>query len=52
MKLVAAIVFMCVSGICQEHQVEIEPRACHIGTLHGKVMGTEAKFGIRCHKDD
>jgi hypothetical protein len=48
MKLVAAIVFMCVGGVCQEQNVEIEPKACHIGTFHGKVMGVEAKFGVKC----
>ena len=48
MKLIAAIVFMCVGGVCQEQSVEIEQKACHIGTLHGKVMGVDAKFGIRC----
>jgi galactitol-specific phosphotransferase system IIB component len=50
MKLITAIVFMCVSGVCQEHQVEIEPKACHIGTLHGKVMGADAKFGVKCQE--
>lgn len=50
MKLVAAVVFMCVSGICTEQNVEIEQKACHVGTLHGKVMGTEATFGVRCSK--
>jgi len=39
MKLIAAIVYMCVSGVCTEQHVEIEQKACHIGTLHGKVMG-------------
>lgn len=48
MKLIAAIVYMCVSGVCTEQHVEIEQKACHIGTLHGKVMGADAKFGIRC----
>ncbi len=48
MKLIAAIVYMCVAGVCTEQHVEIEPKACKIGTLHGKVMGTDAKFGVRC----
>lgn len=48
MKLVAAIVFMCVSGICQEQHVEIEQKACKMGTLHGRVMSVEATFGVRC----
>jgi hypothetical protein len=48
MKLVAAIVYMCIAGMCTEQHVEIESKACKIGPLHGKVMGAEAKFGIRC----
>lgn len=50
MKLIAALVFMCVGGICQEQKVEIESKACHIGTLHGKVMGVDAKFGVKCEQ--
>jgi hypothetical protein len=48
--LVAAIVFMCFGGTCQEQSVEIEKRACSVGTLHGKVLGMEAKFGIKCQE--
>jgi hypothetical protein len=47
-SLVAAIVFMCVGGVCEEKNVEIEKRACTIGTLHGKVFGMDAKFGVKC----
>jgi galactitol-specific phosphotransferase system IIB component len=48
--LVAAIVYMCISGVCQEHHVDIEQKACHIGTLHGKVFGADATFGVKCEK--
>jgi hypothetical protein len=48
--LVAAIMFMCVGGVCDEKSVEIEKRACTIGTLHGRVFGVDAKFGVRCQQ--
>lgn len=48
--LVAAIVFMCFNGTCQEQHVDIEKRACSVGTLHGKVFGMDAKFGIKCEQ--
>lgn len=48
MKLITAVVFMCISGVCQEQHVEIESKACHVGTLHGKVFGADATFGVRC----
>ena len=46
--LIAAIVYMCVGGVCQEQHVEIEKRACSIGVMHGKVFGVDAKFGVKC----
>jgi hypothetical protein len=48
--LIAAIVFMCIGDVCTEQHVEIEKKACTIGTLHGKVYGQDSKFGVRCQQ--
>jgi len=48
MKLVAALVFMCMSGNCIQYNVEIEQRACKFGSFHGKYMGMDATLGVKC----
>ena len=46
--LVAAIVYMCMSGQCIEYNVEIEKKACSYGSFVGRYMGSEAKLGVKC----
>lgn len=48
MKLVAAIVFMCYGGHCMNFDVEIEQRACKYGYFHGRYMGIDSTFGVKC----
>ena len=46
--LVAAVVMMCYSGSCETHHVQIEKRACSFGTVQAKMMGTDARLGVKC----
>lgn len=52
---VMATLLMCLnSGACEQKQVQIEERACHIGVLDAKVpMDGEfqdAKIHVKCQK--
>jgi hypothetical protein len=47
-SLVAAVVMMCYSGTCETHHVQIEKRACSFGTVQAKMMGMDAKLGVKC----
>lgn len=48
MKLIAAVIYMCMSGIgCSQYNVDVEPRACG-AKYHGKYNGSDATFGVRC----
>jgi hypothetical protein len=46
--LVAAVVYMCMSGHCIQYEVEIEKKACAYGPFMGRYMGMEAKLGVKC----
>lgn len=48
MNLVAALVFMCMSGNCIRYEVEIEKRACKFGSFHGRYLGMDATLGVKC----
>ena len=52
---VMATLLMCLnSGPCEQKQVQIESRACSIGTLEAKVPNDgvfeDAKIHVKCHK--
>lgn len=50
MKLIAAVIYMCMSGIgCSQYSVEVESKACG-AKYHGKYNGSEAIFGVRCDR--
>ena len=52
---VMATLLMCLnSGPCEQKQVQIESRACSIGSLDAKVPQdgefVDAKIHVKCHK--
>ena len=52
---VMATLLMCLnSGPCEQKQVQIESRACAIGSLDAKVPNDgvfeDAKIHVKCHK--
>lgn len=53
-ELVFATVFMCIGSNCEQHQVRIEEKACHMGTVQAQIPNNgewqEGKIGIKCHK--
>jgi hypothetical protein len=53
-ELIFATVFMCIGSNCEQHQVRIEERACHMGTVNAQIPMNgewqEGKIGIKCHK--
>jgi len=50
--LVAAVVMMCYSGNCETHHVQIEKRACSFGTVQAKMMGMDARLGVKCESSE
>ena len=52
MNYVAALVFMCMQGGCQQHQVMVEPKACLMKPIRVKIPNDgewkDGRVGIKC----